>query len=165
MADQRRFGTSTRRKSDWAGSADQGYTVISAGASVLQQSAVAVEGQTIVRVRGLLSLKPPSVTADQNLIGAVGFAVVSEQAAVAGAASIPGPYSDSDWDGWFLHEFWSFRLEFVDGTGILLSNLNIPIDSKAMRKVHSGDRIVIMAESQAGAVDVSVQFRMLFKLP
>ena len=38
------------------------------------------------------------------------------------------------------------------------------IDSKAMRKVAPDETLVVMGESQAGAVNVANPFRMLVKL-
>jgi len=160
-----RGGHSARRKSDWVKSADQGFVAVAAGASVMNQSFIPADGETVVRTRGIIAVKVNSTVADANVVGAIGFAVVSEQAAAAGAASIPGPYSNADWDGWFVHEFWSHRFEFIDGTGFGLITQIIDLDSKAMRKLSAGDRVVVMTESQAVAADVSVQFRMLLKLP
>ena len=91
--------------------------------------------------------------------------IVSAQAFAAGAASIPGPYSQADWDGWFVHGFWSYQ-QTVAGTAgtLLLSSREYVIDSKAMRKIQGSDVLVVMAESQASAAEVSIQFRMLLKV-
>ncbi len=91
--------------------------------------------------------------------------LVSDQAFAAGAVSIPGPWSDPDWGGWFVWIPWSFRFEFVSGTGIQMpGSVQIPIDSKAMRKVQPNETLVVMLESQSAAVTVAASFRMLVKL-
>ena len=160
------FVRSVKRKSNWIESADQSFVAVGGGASVIHQSIVALDGETIVRTRGILLVGPDVFTADTNVIGAIGFAVVSEQAAAAGAASIPGPFSNGAWDGWFHHEFYCYRMEFIDGSGVLSpATVQVPFDSKAMRKTEANDRIVVMVESQASAALVGIYFRMLFKLP
>ena len=98
-------------------------------------------------------------------IGAWGMGIVSAQAFVAGAASIPGPYTDVEWDGWFAHGFWGFRQTAAGTVGNLVVNSQfMEIDNKAMRKINDTDVMVVMAESQADAARVSIQFRMLVKL-
>ena len=157
--------TTVRRKSEWVGSADQGFSSIAANTNVLSQSIVTNNGETIVRVRGLISVTPQVLTADIALIGAVGMGLVSEQAAVAGAASVPGPFSENFWDGWFMHEYYGYQWHGASAVGERIASVQIPFDSKAMRKTKAGSRVVVMVESQASAVNISIQFRMLFKLP
>jgi len=118
----------------------------------------------VVRTRGLLSVELTASTADQEAVGAIGFAIVSDQAEAAGAASIPGPWTDQDWDGWFLWQPWAFTFESITQAGVLLFSREWEIDSKAMRKFDSGNTIVVMAESEVAAVRVATPFRMLFKL-
>ena len=56
---------------------------------------------TIVRERGMFGWATDQVAVDETQTGAVGFAIVSEIAAAAGAASVPGPFTDASWDGWY----------------------------------------------------------------
>jgi len=157
---------SHRRKTDWINSADQAYIAIAGNTNVLHQSAVMLDGETIVRTRGIMSSQPSVYSADLNVIGAMGMAVVSEQAAVAGAGSIPGPWTNAAWDGWFVHEYYTWNFEFLSSVGVNTpSSVQQVIDSKAMRKVEAGDRLVVMVESEGDAHLVAVNFRMLFKLP
>ena len=107
---------------------------------------------------------PGATGADGNVVGAIGFGLVSDQAFGAGAASLPGPWSDPDWDGWFLWMPWSFRWEFADASGQVLGDARKTIDSKAMRKVGQNETLVVMAESQGTAAVVAVSFRLLVKL-
>ncbi len=161
-----RVGRGPRRETNWVQSADQGYVAIAAGSSVLTQSFQGVNQQvnTVVRTRGILSITVASAVADIELVGALGFGIVSAQALAAGAGSIPGPYADAGWDGWFLHQFFSSRFESVDQTGVLILSWEHLLDSKAMRKLRDDDAIVVMVESQSAAMRASVQFRLLFKL-
>ena len=139
---------------------------IGAGASVINQSSTGfLAGDTIVRTRGLLSIMPSVFGIDLTVIGAMGFGIVSNQAFAAGAASIPGPWSNADWEGWFLHQYFAWKFEVTTDIGRLIGSVQIPFDSKAMRKMDgTSETLVVMVESQANAISASVNFRMLVKL-
>ena len=157
-------GRAPKRVTEWVASADQGFVVVGAGVKVLIQSVQFAQSITIVRLRGLLSMIPNIASADQTIVGAVGFGVVSDQALAAGVASMPGPWSDPDWDGWFMWMGISQKFEFASGVGLLTSSVQQIMDSKAMRKVGPNEAVVAIGESQAIAFDVSVPSRMLIKL-
>ena len=53
---------------------------------------------TIVRTRGMFSVGSDQGLAAEFPFGAFGIAVVSNDAASAGAGSIPSPYTDAFWD-------------------------------------------------------------------
>ena len=164
----RRAAVSQKRVIQWIGSADQGYTAVAAGANVIQQNGATLGNTTITRVRGGWSVQPQTYAADLNLIGVIGFGLVSDQAFTAGAASIPGLWTDPDWGGWFLWLPFQYRYEVTTDVGRLV--LGGPgqgggeLDSKAMRKVAPNETLVVMVESQAVALNVSINFRMLVKL-
>jgi len=139
-------------------------TAIGANASVLMETNATLINTTIIRTRGLLTTLPQVFSADLNIIGAFGIGIVSDQAAAAGAASIPGPWTDKDWDGWFVWLPFSWRFEVTDDVGRLIASVSTEIDSKAMRKVGANETVVVMAESQGAALNVSNPFRMLVKL-
>ena len=158
-----------RKKSlvTWVQSADQAFIAVGAGATVIHQSRSIGGDETTMRTRGILAVKPAVFTADVGVSGAFGFAYVSDQAFAAGAASIPGPYTNASWDGWFVHQFWSFHYTVGAGhaTGPgLLDTVIWEVDSKGMRKGKDGDTLVVMVESQAAVADVSLQFRELVKV-
>ena len=111
-----------------------------------------------------MSIKSTQAAADAEIVGAFGIAIVSDQAAAAGAASIPGPWSNADWDGWFVWEGFAMSLQFSDATGVFLDSVQSVIDSKAMRRVGDNDTIVAMCESQAVAFEIACPLRQLFKL-
>ena len=157
-----------RRQVTWIGPALQNYVAVANGVNLIVGSfdpaSSALPKPTIVRTRGQISVAPDLSSADVDIIGAFGMCVVSDQALAAGSASIPAPFSQADWDGWFVWRSFSMRYEFIDGTGTLQMDQRFEIDSKAMRKVSDNESIVLMAQSQGGAFDISAPIRMLLKL-
>ncbi len=120
---------------------------------------------TIVRTRGTISIAPQSGSADLDIVGAWGAAIVSDQAFAAGQASIPGPFDEAGWDGWYAWGSFSYQVEFFDSTGVQAPwDRMWEIDSKAMRKITDNETIVFMVESNVGAFSVSLQLRTLLKL-
>ncbi len=162
-------GRGPRRVPTWIGSADQLYINLASGASGIQQSfdpgASGLDKPTIVRVRGLFSVKLQTYAADLDVAGALGMCIVSNEAFTAGAASIPRPHDDSNWDGWFVWQAFSFRYEFNDATGSQFpASWDVQVDSKAMRKVTENETVVVMVENLAGAMASAFSFCMLVLL-
>ena len=112
----------------------------------------------------MVSIMPQTFVADLSISGAYGMAIVSLQAFTAGVASIPRPFDNADWSGWFVWRSFHHRLEFIDGTGFALGSWSAEVDSKAMRKVDANSVIVLVAESQTGAFDIAMHLRMLLLL-
>ncbi len=165
---------SLRRKTSWGGTAVAGTAYVAVGTSskglllsITSTSLLDLVPATIVRTRGMLAFRSDQIAQTEDQIGALGIAVVSEQARAAGAASIPGPQTDSDWDGWY---FWTplyANLELGSGTAFQPRfQTNIMVDSKAMRKLNSNDAVVVMAENNSAvhALEIAVNLRTLFKL-
>jgi len=120
--------------------------------------------ETMLRTRGAAIVKPTTPSADAIVHGAWGMMVVSDLAAAAGAASIPGPVTDADHDSWFVWEPLLAAMEFSSAVGIHYDAGHVfPFDSKAKRIVQEGQQIVIMVESKGtiGTFDISLMFRML----
>ncbi len=158
-------GQSTRRLSQWVGSADvTDHTSLAAATTLIDQSLTpADQPETIVRVRGLLTVESDQVAGKETPFGAIGFAIVSTEALAAGAASIPAPYSNAGDDGWFVHQFFSAPVFRADATGFGNIAQSYQFDSKAMRKLSPDDRVVMMVEN-ASATDgllFVLSFRML----
>ena len=90
-----------RRKTVWIGTADQGDTAIASNTSValssFAPSDLSILGGTVVRVRGNIMVFPTAFGSDLNFSGAYGLALISDEAAAAGAGSIPRPFDDDDW--------------------------------------------------------------------
>jgi len=152
------------RQSQWVGSADlTAFTALAAATSLLDQTLTpADQPETIVRVRGLLTVWSDQLAASEEPFGAMGFRVVSSQAASAGAASIPAPYSLSGDDGWFVHQFFNAPFSFGDLTGFTNISQSYQFDSKAMRKLSPDERLVIMIEN-ASAGD-GLRFLLSFRV-
>ncbi len=162
-------GKGPRRKTQWVGPADQAnVTVAAGGASILNSfdpQAQGLQSPTIVRTRGSFSFQPAAFSADVAIHGAYGIGVVSDQSFNAGVASMPEPFSDADWDGWFVWRSFTMAFEFQDATGTQFPvNIMYEIDSKAMRKVGPNETVVAIAESQSGAFNCADHTRLLFKL-
>ena len=157
-----------QRQTTWVGPADQNFVSVASGAKVIigsfDAAANGLPSPTVIRSRGEVAYKVNAVMADVNLAGAYGVAIVSDRAFTAGAASIPGPFTDAGWDGWFVWRSFSTAFEFADATGRMIVSERQEVDSKAMRKITDDETLVLMCESQAGAVDISMQLRFLFKL-
>ncbi len=119
---------------------------------------------TIVRTRGILSIRPQTFGADLAIGGAFGVCVVSDEAFAAGSGSIPRPFDDADWGGWLVWRSFEDFYEFGDSTGVRRQAIQMEIDSKVMRKVTVNETIVFMCESQTGALNVAAHLRMLLLL-
>ncbi len=101
--------------------------------------------ETVTRVRGILSVQSDQATGSEEQRGAFGLIRVTDRARVAGAASIPGPATDGDDDGW---QTWMpiVQTSVLDvGTGVQ-GNL-YHIDSKAQRIIRQGQELAIMVEN------------------
>ena len=159
---------SVKRRSVWIAPALQAYVSVATATKVIISSfnpeASGIHFPTVVRTRGQVAIKATSAAVDNTSVGAYGVGVVSEDAFAAGVGSIPGPFSDADWPGWFVWRSFTYRFEFSDATGALLMNMVQEVDSKAMRKVGLNEVIVTVAESFIGAFDVSMPLRKLLKL-
>jgi len=126
-------------------------------------------GLTLIRTRGWASFHfDPASIADSLQVG-IGLGIYSSDAFGAGAASMPGPISDADYD-WVYHTTFVLGPTFTateDGTNIL-HNLWTEVDFKAMRKMKPNQTLGWIAESLVlsggGSVDLSVSARHLFKL-
>ncbi len=119
-----RIGAAVRRPkrvTQWLGSADQGFVSVGGGAKLLIQSNATLGNTTIVRVRGVVSVQPDTSAADFDVLGAYGIGIVSDQAFAAGAASLPGPWSDPDWSGWLV---WSAILNGTACDSAITTNVS-----------------------------------------
>ena len=158
-----------RRETIWTSSADITITTpIAAGGisflSSLNAAALALRPFTILRTRGIFSLISDQVSAAEAPFGAMGIAVVSDQASAAGLASLPSPIIEESSDLWFVYQFGAAEMS------VLTSGMNqaqvYSFDSRAMRKVEDGEDIVVMVENASSlhGFNFIVKFRMLYKL-
>ncbi len=138
------------------------YTVVPSGSKVLLSFFfldTAFE-ETIVRTRGIMSVASDQTAAVEDQRGALGFIRVTDRARVAGAASIPGPITDGDDDGWMV---W---VPFAQKSVVNVTappSMQYMIDSKAQRIVREGQEIAVMVENGDGVtgLTVALQLRVL----
>ena len=148
--------------------------LVAAGSSVWSLGSIALlDGLTIVRIRGELSLYLSVVTTvfDGFQRWAAGICIVSENAATVGVTAIPASLTDIGWDGWMWHHSAAGMAGFSTAeTGqSVMEAVRIPIDTKAMRKLRETDVVVGVIEmgTEIGTATVryAAQTRMLSKLP
>ena len=105
---------------------------------------------TIVRTRGYFSLQSDQTATGENFDAAIGFAVVSDQAVAIGVTAVPTPHTDLGSGLFFTHEASDGRFMFISGIGVHpQATKGRQYDSKAMRKVDSGQDVVFVAETSA----------------
>ncbi len=153
------------RLTQWLGPAFQGYVSVASGGATLISTATFEDPVTLMRSRGMVSITPTAVSADLDLVGAFGVGIVSAEAAAAGVASMPEPYSDSDWGGWVVWRSFAYHFEFATAAAVNYPRFDFEVDSKAMRKISASETIVTIAESVTGAFEISSNLRRLIKLP
>ncbi len=124
---------------------------------------------TIVRTRILVGIVSDQSIASEVQIGAVGMAVVSDQAEAIGITAVPTPITDMASDLWFVHQLLFNEFTFLDATGFQDQSMRqYAIDSKAMRKVQDGEDVILSAESSSsagtGGFTLAIGGRILVKL-
>ncbi len=155
MANRSRFRVVRvhRRGTFWGRSpADTSFTVLAAGTSVLDSTFQAgAPGLTIMRTRGHIAvMTDQAAAAQEDQIGAVGFAVASDQAVAVGVGSLPTPYTDQDSELWFAFQYFVNRTRIDSASVHSPSGLQIfPFDSKAMRKMATGETLIVVVENGA----------------
>ena len=135
------------------------------------QAEAALDDLTIVRIRGELLLQQVSATAESDgfEVG-FGICIVTQNAAGIGVSAVPAPIADIGWDGWMVH--WHGQLiataALSGGSNVPGATARLPIDSKAMRKLHLTDTVVAVlevVENPTSVMQASFFGRMLSKLP
>ena len=152
-----------RRLTQWVGPPEQGFIAVATTGATLISNLPVEEPFTIVRNRGAVAISIVTA-ADLDVVGAFGIGIVSAEAFAAGIGSVPTPYSDGDWGGWMVWRSFALRWDFSDATGARFAQIEIEVDSKAMRKVSPNEVIVLVAESQTGAFSMADGLRQLIKL-
>ena len=165
---------SPRRATDWIGGANTGQTRTLAVSTALIHKSFDTRIQfspnspfTIVRVRGIFVAIPVDLAADTECFGAFGMAIVNGEAFDAGVVAVPSPITESSDERWFVHSYWATLGRAVASPGnVDFIPAKVTIDSKAMRKVETGDVIISVMESGAGLDSARVYWndRILVKL-
>ncbi len=142
----------SKRKTFWIGFDIQGFTMTAAGGVIthsLNAAALALRPFTIVRTHFEMYIFSDQIIATENQMAAYGLAVVSDEASVAGVASIPTPATEISSSLWFAHQVLLNSFFFSSNVGLGHHGTRYTIDSKAMRKVEIGQDIVAVAELDA----------------
>jgi len=165
---------SPRRQTSWADGYLAVATAISANGKTLVQGLALTAGvteATIVRMRGevLAFLSAGDIALAGFQLG-IGMGIVSTDAFNAGAASVPGPLSDQDWEGWMWYQLvqLSSVSSAIQGLVAPSAQVRIPVDSKAMRKLSDNEVLALVYETTdevgVAVAQVSTMTRMLLKL-
>jgi len=169
MARRGRFPVSNRRRTGWEnGPSISNLTVTASGQIIGTGLTALADGFTLVRLRGLITLRLSVVGAAlDGFSGAFGIAIVSSDA--FDASAVMDPLTEAEWDGWIWHEFF-FLKGTIAGVGNNTSILerHIVIDSKAMRKMPADNVLMIASEHTlvgTSTMQVEANSRALFKLP
>jgi len=118
---------------------------------------------TILRTRGALVANSDGSLAAETYQIALGIGLCTTEAALAGA--VPLPFDNPEWDGWFVYQVSSFAQ--VGSIGDYTSQMEV--DSKAMRKVPSGQVLFLSTQMFTGTgtggilVNQIIQVRILLK--
>ncbi len=104
-------------------------------------------GETIRRSLGNIHIVSDQNAASERQSGAYGMIVINDLAAAAGAASIPGPVTDNDDDGWFVWQGFSQLMVIPASGGSALEGKVYPFDSRAMRRIEEGFQFAMMVEN------------------
>ncbi len=111
-------------------------------------------GETVRRTLGWVLVHSDQEAANEAYQGALGFQVVTDLAVAAGAASIPGPVTDADDDGWFVWQAFG-------GASMATSSAErgrlFNFDSRAMRRIEPGQTVAVMYENASATTGLIVE--------
>jgi len=169
---------STRRRVGWdlgpgGTTAQTNFTTSSAQIASAAINAL-LDGLTLVRTRGMLTCRLLSAAAvGDGFSGAFGIAKATTAAVAAGAASVPTPITEQEWDGWLYWTPVQLHASSVLSDTSVLENMGITtfvheVDSKAMRKLDENESLYAsmeLVETGTGSLGWFFDSRMLFKLP
>ena len=157
-----------KRETTWFSFEPANANIGTAGDAVLvfalNAAALALRPFTIVRTRFLVAIRSDQAAAIEVQRGAVGLAVVSDQAVAVGVTAVPTPIDDMGSNLWFVHQLlYADESNLTDRTR---GESHFEIDSKAQRKVEVGQDVIVVAESSstvsAGLI-MTIGGRMLIK--
>ena len=161
-----------RRRVSWGTGPSGTVTIAAASVNLFGSGAqFATDDLTLVRTRGVLSIAMDSAGSNGDGFDelAFGMAVVSENAAGIGVTAVPDPLADIAWDGWVVHwtgPVWGPTTALLEGG---VSNFQVEINSKGMRKTHQSDVLVALlsAGTEVGVASITAKLmsRVLVKLP
>ncbi len=139
-------GRSVRRKSTWFEFADASTSQSAQGGNIvfsLNAAALALRPFTVVRTLFEMHVSSDQSAGGERQIGAIGIAIVSDEAVAVGVGAVPTPVTQLGSDLWFAH-----RYLMCSGSAVNDGVVGCPFsfDSKAMRKVDVGQDLVVVLE-------------------
>ena len=172
MAARRGFGRRPMARKipnyEWAVLASPVLVAVPAASKVLLGSFINTSGNDLVieRVRGEFTVNSDQTAASEEVMGALGFMIVSEDAFAVGITAISSPVSDPT-NSWFVWH--PFTLFSETSTGQQVNNpagRPIVVDSKSKRVFEGNTRVVVVAENFAtvGGLEMIFVLRVLAKL-
>ncbi len=152
---------------DWHGTNSTVFTTVAPATKVLfagiSPSNPGID-ETILRTVGVVAVASDQAAADEQQIGAFGIVPVTDLAFAAGAASVPGPITDSSDDGWYVYVPFAQLFAFADATGFVSNKATIyQFDSRAKRILAEGTTMALMFENASASFgfNIAVNFRTL----
>jgi len=106
---------------------------------------------TVLRTRGTWQIRSAVDTLSVEVFQvALGVGLCTTEAALAGA--VPLPFDNPDWDGWFIYQVMDL-MSGIDGpvAGQGIQEQTQIIDSKAMRKIPSGQVLFLSTQMFTGS--------------
>ncbi len=140
-------------------------TTVAAGTKVLLGFLTpTVLDLTVRRTRGMFLVTSDQSGTVEEQLGAFGIIKVNDLALAAGAASIPGPITDQNDEGWMVHLPIVQIGDTVPGGTVARGSTLTPvmIDGKAMRKVPEGYNLAIMVENAHATQGFEINFYLAF---
>ena len=154
-----------RRKTSWLEIDPANVTVTAAGGTITHSLTTAEKAKlpfTIIRTHLTVAMVSDQSAAAEFQFGAVGAAIVSQQAETVGVSAVPTPLNELSSDYWFLHQIMTGEFNFATAVGFQQRTGaagQYDIDSKAMRKVNEDEDVIIVVE-----IDSSVGSGAIFHL-
>ena len=162
-----RIVRSTRRLTSWFFVGPVNASMSAAGGTLmssLNASGLAQRPFTVVRTHLQIMVRSDQSAAVEVQGGALGLAVVSDEAVAVGVTAVPTPITEMGSALWFVHQPWMAGHNDLTDRALPVQIFNV--DSKAMRKVEFGQDIVMVGELStvvgSGAI-ISVIGRFLVK--
>ena len=160
-------GGSNRRETIWVGGSFVDTTIGAPSTAVLLTSlnaaALALRPFTVIRTRGIASIRSDQSAAVESQLAAWGKCVVSEQAVAIGVTAVPTPATDNAFDLWFGYEILQNLGDIAAGPQDIVTRY---VDSRAMRKVQEGEDLITVIETTAisSGCTITTFDRILLKL-
>ena len=166
----RGFARAQRRRRGWEtgpGDATFQSTLSASGVALTSGASVLVDGLTIARIRGVLTLQLLTGGVADGFSGAFGIGICTDAAFAIGATAVPTPVTELAWDGWMYWTTFGLR---AAGSTVTWAGQNdrIVVDTKAMRKISSDMTVFAAIEvTEIGTASLAWHFdsRLLALLP